>query len=118
MRKITKHIFHVKLICQSQKLLSDFLRPLFSHALSDGRCGVGQYITLALGLVCCRVGQQVQFPVALTTRVRLTCIVLVSSPLSVMSKGQGQFSCFHVLRVRSPPPTLSVAVLLDGPGMA
>lgn len=33
-------------------------------------------------------------------------------------QGQGQFSCFHVLSVKSLPPTLAMTVLLYGPGMA
>ena len=42
----------------------------------------------------------------------LSSIALASSPLAVMSKGQGRFSSFQALMVGSPTPTPSGSALL------
>ncbi|MEJ1278878.1 hypothetical protein NN561_009802 [Cricetulus griseus] len=85
-----------------------------SQQITDGvDVGVGQHVTLVLSLDSCRIGQS---PALLSLpQSGLSSIALASSLLAVMSKRQGQFSGFQVLRVGSPAPTLSGPALLCCP---
>lgn len=88
---------------------------LFQQARDELDVRVGQHINLVLALGVFRVDQLSSSPVSSSATWYLqNCPGQLT--FAVMSKGQGQFSCFHILRVGSPTPTISGPTVLCSPG--
>lgn len=81
--------------------------PVLQQIADGVDVGVGQHnTTLVWGLSTCRGCQPAISPCP-HHQAECSSVALASSPLALMSKGQGQSFCFWVLRVGSPAPTLS-----------